>query len=142
MQKIAFCGWKASKKMAKKKTQKEYEENLHDKFPQIKVIGKYINSSSKIECECTIDGYKWSAIATQILHRGCPICNGHYMNDHSFKERMNKVNDKVKVIGTYINKETPVKCICNICGKEFMGNIRSLLNGSTHSECRSVQVTN
>ena len=39
------------------------------------VIGNYINSTTKIECECTICGHHWSPIPSNILKgQGCPKC--------------------------------------------------------------------
>lgn len=127
--------------MAKKKTQEQFEKEVHEKYPQIQIRGKYINTSTKIDCECTIDKYCWSATPSNILRYGCSVCNGHYMNDYTFKKKMKEINKNVEVIGTYTDRETPVECRCLICGNIFMGNVGSLLNGSTHKDCRSTLVS-
>lgn len=123
--------------MAKKKTQEQFEKEVHEKYPNIEIKGKYINGTTKIDCRCVIDNYTWSVIPNSVLKHGCPVCSGHYMNDFAFKERMKDVNIKVDVIGDYIDRNTPVKCKCLLCGDIFMGNVGSLLNGSTHNDCKN-----
>lgn len=62
--------------MSKKKTQEEFEKELYKINPNIEVIGKYINSNSKIHCKCKIDGYEWNPKATNLLQgRSCPVCS-------------------------------------------------------------------
>ena len=51
-----------------------YERNIHANDIEIK--GKYVNDRTPIDCECKIDGYKWSPITKQLLDgQGCPKCN-------------------------------------------------------------------
>ena len=58
-----------------KLTHEEYVEKVKDVNPNIEVLGKYINSSTKILHRCKIDGYEWYARPYNILNgRGCPKC--------------------------------------------------------------------
>ena len=86
----------------------------------------------KIPFECMVDGFEWDSTPNNALKYGCSCCNGHYMNDYTFKEKMKKVNKNVKVTGIYKDRNTPVECQCLLCNDIFMGNVSSLLNGSTH----------
>lgn len=122
--------------MAKLKTHEEFEQELHEKYPQVEICGKYVNGATKIDFRCTIDDYHWSATPTNVLKYGCSVCNGHYMNDYTFKLRMKEVNKNVEVLGTYKDRNTPIECRCLICKNIFMGKVGSLLHGSTHNECR------
>ena len=59
-----------------RKTQEEYESELAQKKPTIKVIGKYINLKTKIEHQCLVCGYCWKVLPDNMLHmpNGCPKC--------------------------------------------------------------------
>lgn len=36
-----------------------------------------------------------------------------------FVKEMNNINPNIKILGKYINKQTPIKCKCKICGCEW-----------------------
>lgn len=69
------CGRKMSN-TKRTKTQDEFEKELFKVQSSLKVIGKYVNSRSKIECECNICGTKFTGIAVNLLNLdcGCPKC--------------------------------------------------------------------
>lgn len=55
---------------------KEFEVKLHKKNSNVKVIGEYVTSKTKIECECLICGKKWFPTPNALLRgSGCPICS-------------------------------------------------------------------
>lgn len=62
-----------------KKHPKDYEEELHEKFPQIKILKPFSKSNERIECQCEICGYVWRPYPYSLLKgKGCPKCNiGH-----------------------------------------------------------------
>jgi len=59
------------------KTQEEFEKEVFINNPNIKIIGKYKNSHTKIKCRCKIHNYEWESPAWRISsgETGCPICN-------------------------------------------------------------------
>ena len=60
----------------KLKTTEEFITTLSTINPQIEIIGKYQNNSSKIECHCLICDHIWSALPTNLIKgRGCPNCS-------------------------------------------------------------------
>lgn len=60
-----------------RKTQEEFEKEIKEKLPKIKVIGKYQNNQTPIECECLIDHYIWNPIPSNLTRgHGCPVCSG------------------------------------------------------------------
>ena len=123
----------------KLKTKEDYCKELKHKYPHIKMLGDYVNNSTKTKFCCKLDFYEWDSTPSNTLKYGCSVCNGHIMNDYTFKQKMKVKNKKVKVIGNYIDKKTTVKCLCLFCNNEFDGNIQSLLQGSTHRECFGIQ---
>lgn len=58
-----------------KHTHEEFVELVNNINPNITIIGTYVDTSTKIECKCNIDGHIWSPVASSLLiGRGCPIC--------------------------------------------------------------------
>ncbi|MCD7710871.1 MAG: hypothetical protein LUI04_05950 [Porphyromonadaceae bacterium] len=58
-----------------KKHPKDYEDELHAKFPQIKILKPFLKSSERIECQCEKCGYIWQPYPYQLLKStGCPNC--------------------------------------------------------------------
>ena len=61
--------------MVKKKTHTEFIGELKIINPEITVIGKYINSQTKIEIQHSC-GYEWEALPHSLLRgTSCPCCN-------------------------------------------------------------------
>ena len=56
--------------MGKKKTHKEYIEELKIKNPNVEVIGEYINSYTNIMHRCLIHNIYWMTEPRRVL-RGC-----------------------------------------------------------------------
>jgi very-short-patch-repair endonuclease len=59
-----------------KKTHEEFVKQVKTINPNIKVVGRYIRDSEKIEFECIIDKHRWKTKPTHIIQgHGCPKCN-------------------------------------------------------------------
>lgn len=59
-----------------KLTHEEFINRLKQVNPNIEVLGTYINSDTKINCKCKIDGYIWEARPYSLLKGyGCPKCS-------------------------------------------------------------------
>ena len=52
-----------------------------------------------------------------------------------FRKRVYEVNPKIRVIGDYKATKYKVKCKCEVCGYEWMGNPQNLLKGSGCFQC-------
>lgn len=64
-----FCSSKG------KKHPKDYEDELHAKFPQIKILKPFTKSNERIECQCEICGHIWQPYPYSLLKsKGCPKC--------------------------------------------------------------------
>lgn len=58
-----------------KKHPKDYENELHAKFPKIKILKSFTKSCERIECKCEECGYVWQPYPYSLLKsRGCPKC--------------------------------------------------------------------
>lgn len=69
------CGLKRrTEKRAK--THEEFVEDIKAINANIKILGNYINSKTKLLCECQLDGHKWESTPSDLLNGyGCPRCN-------------------------------------------------------------------
>lgn len=115
--------------MGKKKTHEEYVNEIVN-F-NIEVVGVYNNARTPILHRCKKCGHQWNISPDNVLHGyGCPKCAGvmKYTTD-DFIHALFKINDKIRVIGEYINANTKVKCRCLIDGCEWEAIPRILLKG-------------
>lgn len=58
-----------------KKHPKDYEDELHAKFPNITILKPFSKSKERIECKCEDCGYVWQPYPYSLLkNQGCPQC--------------------------------------------------------------------
>lgn len=58
-----------------KRTQQQFEQELAKKFPDLKVIGTYSGTSTKVSIECKVCNYRWDIRPHDLLRgKGCPQC--------------------------------------------------------------------
>ena len=115
-----------------------FKEELYDINPNIEVLSEYINSDTKVQCRCRVDGHMWSASPLSLLRGcGCKIC-GHKKRwdsrgrktTNDFIEEMQKVNPNIEIIGDYKGSHQLIACRCKIDGKEWKSYACNLLNQS------------
>ena len=127
--------------MAKKKTHEEYVAEVAIKNSNVEVIGKYDGNRKKILHKCLNEkcNYEWYANPHDILSgTGCPKCAGNIKKTHEeFIEEMFYVNPYIKILGTYINASTKVKCRCLVddCNHIWEVKPTHLLNGHGCPKC-------
>lgn len=123
-----------------RKTQEEYENELAQKKPNIKVIGKYVGLKVKIEHECRICGHRWEVLPDNMLHmpNGCPKCGKRApLTQNEFIAKVYEINPNIQVIGEYKNHASKIlfKCLC--CDKEWQARPNNILNGKGCPYCKS-----
>lgn len=123
-----------------RKTQEEYEAELAEKKPNIKVIGKYVNLKTKIEHECLICGYHWDVLPDNMLHmpNGCPKCGKRApLTQEEFIQRVTSIDNTIKVIGQYSAVATKISFLCKRCGKVWEAKPNNILNGKGCPHCKT-----
>ena len=99
---------------------------------KIKRIGDCINSSSKIEFVCLIDGYKWYATPNKIISagRGCPKCGGSLpLTNEVIDEKLLSEHRKIKRVGNLIhNNKTKLEWECLSCNHHWFAMPGNVLN--------------
>lgn len=112
--------------MKNKKTQEQFEKEVQEKYPQIRIHGKYNGAKERVNVHCIIDEYDWDAYPQNILSYGCPCCNGKIVTTQSFKNEIAKLHPEVEIIGEWKNIKTPIECHCRKCNLEWSYKPRSI----------------
>ena len=121
------------------KTEEEFINEMQEINPNIKIIGTYKTARLKIECQCQIDNYIWSATHDSLLSgKGCPKCGGHVpKTTEEFINQLKNINPNINIIGEYVNAKTKIKCCCLIDGNIWYANPTKLLMGNGCPICNS-----
>lgn len=120
------------------KTTEQFIDEMSEKNPNVKILGKYKNSKTKIETLCNECGHLWMPTPNTLLSgEGCPRCSGLMKKtQEEFVEEMRIKHPTITVIGEYINNRTKVKCFCNECKTYFFSAPHTMLsNGNGCSNC-------
>lgn len=130
---------------SKRMTHEIFVERAKSVYPDIEVIGKYIDSSIRIHVRCKKCGHEWYALTSNFLAGdGCRHCGSKIAHEpfiksqESFVSEVKKANPDIEVIGEYIGRHKPVKARCKICGHEWYPQASSLLRGSNHKGWKTI----
>lgn len=123
-------------------TQEEFIERVKKKNPNVQIIGKYYNNSTKIECYCDRHNYTWMADPKVLLDgSGCKKCGieksslSRTRTQEEFENRLSKIFPNIKVIGKYSNALEKIKCYCEIHRYYWEATPGSLLWGEGCPQC-------
>lgn len=101
--------------------------------PDLKVISEYKGKNINIQCECLVDGTRFSCLPSNLLNRNtiCPQCAKRMMHE-KFAFSTNDFNLKIKsrsliALEEYINKDTSILILCEKCNRSFRIRPSSLL---------------
>lgn len=114
--------------MPKQKSHEEFINELKIKRPDIKVLGKYVNSTTKVKVVHNC-GYVWDTLPFTIINgKSCPICGKTIKKtQEQFEKELFQINNKIKVVGEYISNNHNIKCICLLCNNVFSAKPSNLL---------------
>lgn len=128
--------------MGKKLTEEEYVERLDEFFPNIKLIGNYINHATKVLHRCLIHNCDWEIRPNHVLRgQGCYQCRIDRLKKSITKTHEQYVtelkakNPNIEVIDTYIKAPTKIAHRCKICGHIWNVEPNSLLQGTGCPVC-------
>ena len=128
-----------AKEIRASKQRKSHEQFVKEVFeihPNIIINSRYLNSTTRVDLECSICGKHWSAFPGNILKgRGCPKCksikNGERCRKpfEQFVSELKEINPNIKILGSYINNKTPIQAECLLCGNVWEPYPDKLLQG-------------
>lgn len=121
----------------KKKTHEEYVAELAIKNPDIEVIGKYVDTHTKVLHKCKIDGYEWYIMPLNATKGyGCPKCAGNIKKSHNdYVNELYAINLNIEVVGKYKNTKTAILHRCKIDKYEWNAKPNNILNGKGCPKC-------
>lgn len=122
------------------KNHEQYVKELNMVNPYIIPLEKYIKGDVPILHLCLKDGYQWNISPDNALRgKGCPKCGKvARLTTKEYKERLNKVNPDIEVIGDYVNMRTPILHRCLLDGYEWF---TSPINALASKGCPKCQET-
>ena len=129
------------RKKANRRNEDEFLAELKERFPTVKLKSKYIRVGVKVDYECTVCGYEWSAIPDTILNNpksvGCPRCAGRgRVSEKEYAERVKASNNLVEYIDGFCGMEKHANFRCVKCGYEWHTTAASILQGKACPHCR------
>ena len=112
-------------------TQESFTKKMKEIHPNIEVIGKYVDSKTKIRCRCLLDGYEWEQRPNDLLQGiGCSRCNNYErISNEDFQIEFYSKNNTIELLSEYVNNRTPILCRCKIDGFEWYAYANDLLKG-------------
>lgn len=140
--------------MSKKKTQKEFEKEVYELTnDEYTVVGKYINSKTKIDIKHNICNTIFSMLPSNFLHgQRCPKCKSirvsqkTRMSQQEFESKVAELgNNEYEVRSEYINCKSKIRFFHKVCGEEFeMTAADFIYSGSrcTNKKCIHERISN
>ena len=133
--------------MSKIVTNEIFQKEIKDLInPDLKLLGSYIDSQTKIPCKCKICEHEWEMLPGNIKKgKGCPICGKKKSaqsrnNQAKLKnlEKLKEISQKKNYIITsdYIDAKTKIHCKCNICNHEWDSLPGNLIKGQGCPNCK------
>ncbi|HFY0383866.1 hypothetical protein PSJ59_11950 [Escherichia coli] len=135
--------------MPRKMTHKEHVKAIAKANPNVEVLGKIVNSDTKVLCRCKVCGHEWSPTPCDLKRGiGCPKCynsrrgQSRKLTHEEQIAAIAKANPNVEVLGKIINNTTKVLCRCKVCDHKWLARPNSLKQGYGCPKCgrlRTVQ---
>ena len=128
---------------SKRKRIDEYRKELSSVNPEIEIVGDHFLSGRRIKCKCKKCGYEWNANVSNLLRGSqCRNCLGLLCKtSEQFIEEARQANDRVEVLGKYINDSTPITCKCVFCGHVWDSRPRNILKGNACPKCKGKRIS-
>ena len=110
-------------------------------------LENYCGRKVKIKHKCVLCRKEFKVTPRAVLVKTEYGCRGCRQRDsqETFEEKLKNVNDKILVIGEYVNSKTKIKCKCLVdgCGCEWEQRPNDLLQGIGCPRCiRYEKITN
>lgn len=134
---------------SRKKTNEEYIEALYAVNPQIKVVGKYTDNSTKLDFQCMVCGTMWKTMPGNVLSgTGCPKCgtlrssNAIRKPHEQFISEIKDLSPNITILGKYEGNKTKILCECCVCGNRWEMRPQNLLKGQGCPKCGKLRAAN
>ncbi|MBQ2396116.1 MAG: hypothetical protein II304_03610 [Bacteroidales bacterium] len=126
-----------------KRTHDEFISEMNHINPNICIISKFINTSTKVKCICKKCNHIWSSTPNHLLGGiGCPNCkaikigNIRRIDNEEFIKRIEIENKNIEILSKYKSALQKVKCRCKLCDKFWKSTPANLLQGHGCPMCK------
>lgn len=121
----------------RKKSHKEYVDDILKINTDIEIAEQYINAHIPILHRCKVCGYEWMAKPNNILSsKGCPKCAGVLLKSHDeYVKEVSLINHDIEVVGIYSNSKTPILHRCKIDNTMWLSRPDNILQGKGCPVC-------
>lgn len=144
IQYISKCG-----DVLNKRTHEEYVKELKFKNPNVEVVEKYINSTTKIKHFCLIHKVYWYTTPTRALNgSGCEICHNEKISKRKTKtneeyfEYLKNNNPDIVPLEPYISMKTKILHLCKKHNIEWYVSPDNILHGHGCRLCGNEKISN
>ncbi|HDB9835902.1 TPA: GIY-YIG nuclease family protein [Escherichia coli] len=110
--------------------------------PNVEILGKIINTETKVLCRCKICDHKWSVTPNRLKNgQGCPKCYNLRRGQNSKLTHEDqvaaiaKVNPDVEVLGEITGDKTKVLCRCKVCDHKWSATPNNIKRGYGCPRC-------
>lgn len=130
-----------------KKTHEQFINDISKtKNPNIKILGKYINSKTKIECLCLICNNIYYASPNSIKngygHQKCSNIKRGQLSKYThtdFLNRMKNINPFISFTSEYTGTSNKIDCHCEICEYNWSCYPGNLYKGAGCPKCADIR---
>lgn len=129
-------------------THAEHVAAINKVNPNVEVLGKIKNATTKVLCRCKICHHEWEAAPYNLKKgTGCPLCakvkraNKRRLAHTEHVSAIAKVNPNIEVLEEIKNVNKKVKCCCKVCHYEWMPLPTNLKKGQGCPRCAGVVKT-
>ena len=121
-------------------------QKIEEELPHIKLLGKYINMSTPIDCYCEKHKIYYKPAPQTILYgQGCVECGKeklsiqHTYTQKEFEDLIASINPDIEIISDYKGMSYDITVRCKKCGYIWTLNAQSLKSNGTR--CRKCSFT-
>lgn len=121
----------------------EFADRLKKVNSKVIQLQDYVVARERISVKCADCGYIWDALPTNLLHsQGCPRCSHKQsgirqrLSHEEFINRISSKNKSIKVISTYVTRESTMDCECLVCGHKWSRKAAALLQNPNCPQCK------
>lgn len=126
----------------------DFQAMVHEKLPQIDVIGNYLGAKKRVDVRCAVCGNEWSPFAYNLLSGyGCQDCYDnrrgelHHVDDSKKRDKLEQMHPDIEFLSIPYYARDNVKCRCKECGNEWYASYTNLTKKTRATGCPQCSVS-